>query len=155
MDAVRVGDDYGRFRFQLLIGRILVGMKGSYMLIPNALELDYGFDHGVESSITEDCWFAFCFPDKIRFCNGKLVEQSPFNLFDVMKQRRRWATGLWKVVLHHPTPWYNKFFMTFQMITWLFAWINLISVVCGVALSDFRMDLPLVVYNGLVFGVFK
>jgi egghead protein (zeste-white 4 protein) len=155
MDAVRVGDDYGRFRIQLLLGRILVGMKGSYMVIPNEFEQDVGFDHGVYSSITEDCWFAFCFPDKVRFCPGKLVEQSPFNLMDVVKQRRRWATGLWKVVLHHPTPWYNKLFLGGQMVTWLFAWLNFASVICGFALSEYYTPIELAIYNGFVFGIFK
>ncbi|KAJ3095511.1 hypothetical protein HK100_005801, partial [Physocladia obscura] len=155
MDSVRVGDDYGRFRMQLLIGHVLVGMKGSFMVIPNELELEAGFDHGPHSSITEDAWFAFCYPDRIRFCPGRLVEQSPFNLGDVIKQRRRWATGLWKVIFHHPTPVYNKFILIFQMVTWLTAPLNVVSVLCGLILSNYKASVMLAAYNGFVFGVFN
>ena len=46
-DAIRVADDYGKFAFQYrLCQQPLIGMHGSYAAVHNAVELDFGFDHG-------------------------------------------------------------------------------------------------------------
>ena len=71
----------------------LIGMHGSFVVCQNAVEIDFGFDHGVEGSITEDTFFAMHIAShgvKVKWCEGHMFEQSPFNVEDFAKQRCRW-----------------------------------------------------------------
>ena len=53
-DTIRVGDDYGKFALQYRVSKQpLIGMHGSFVVCQAAVELDFGFDHGIEGSITE------------------------------------------------------------------------------------------------------
>ena len=102
-DTIRVADDYGKFAFQYrLCGEPLIGMHGSYAAVHNAVELDFGFDHGEAGSITEDTYFALLIAEhgvKFRWVHGAMHEQSPFTVVDFMKQRCRWFSGLWLCVV--------------------------------------------------------
>ncbi len=154
-DALRTGDDFARFRFQCVIHRNLVGMKGSFMVIPNSIEREVGFDHGPESSITEDAYFAMLNWDKIRFCRGILEEQSPFTLWDTVKQRRRWASGLWKLLWYHPAAWWKKSFLTLQMIAWTLSPLVGVSLVASFVLYNYSMPpflSGLLTFNFLMFN---
>jgi egghead protein (zeste-white 4 protein) len=121
------------------MGTVLVGMKGSFMVIPHSTEKRVGFDHGPEASITEDAWFAFCI-GKIYWCEGVLLEQSPFTLMDLIKQRRRWATGLWKVIMHHPVGWHRKIILASQMLAWVLSPFTWLSLICGFALFNYEVN---------------
>ena len=58
-DTIRVGDDFGKFALQYrMFEDPLIGMHGSFVVCQNAVEIDFGFDHGLEGSITEDTFFA-------------------------------------------------------------------------------------------------
>jgi egghead protein (zeste-white 4 protein) len=154
-DSMRTGDDFARFRFQFVIGKNLVGMKGSFMVIPNSIEQDVGFDHGIHSSITEDAWFAMCNWDKIRFCRGVLEEQSPFTIRDVIKQRRRWASGLWKLIFFHPIVWWKKFFLAAQMLSWVLSPLIIASFVCAFIFYEYRVPVPIALILGFNFAMFN
>ena len=154
-DAMRTGDDFARFRLQTMIGRILIGMKGSFMIVPNFLEQTIGFDHGQHASITEDAWFAFSNWDKIRFCRGILEEKSPFTIFDAVKQRRRWATGLWLVIIYHPCSWWKKSLMSAQMLSWILSPFVVFSFLASFVLYEYRMPTPLAICLGFNFAMFN
>jgi egghead protein (zeste-white 4 protein) len=98
VDSVRTGDDLGRFRTQFaLLHRPIFGMHGSFVLVPAKVERLITWDGGGASSITEDAWFALSAMDHgVRFdwVEGFIREQSPFTLFDLIQQRRRWFCGL-------------------------------------------------------------
>lgn len=99
-DSVRVGDDFGKFRLQYAAHAPWIGMHGSFVVCPNAVEKLIGFDHGLEGSITEDAFFALMAWSKgVKFSwiNAIMFEQSPFTITDFILQRRRWFGGLWLV----------------------------------------------------------
>ena len=154
-DSMRTGDDFARFRFQCLIGKCLIGMKGSYMVVPNELEQTVGFDHGPRSSITEDAWSALLHWDKLRFCRGMLVEQSPFTIRDIIKQRRRWASGLWLLVIYHPAAWWKKTVLFMQMIAWIMSPLVAVSFVASFVLFQYKMPVYLGVPLGFIFAMFN
>eukprot|EP01084_Bolivina_argentea_P133632 235845_1 len=94
-EAVRVGLDLARYRFQLkLINKIIFSLKGSFILVSNKIEIEHGtsFDCcGEFGSITEDSWWAYTqniHKNKFNWCNGVLIEQSAFYINDTIKQRR-------------------------------------------------------------------
>jgi egghead protein (zeste-white 4 protein) len=147
------GDDYGRFRFQNMLGYTLVGMKGSFMVVPRKLEMEIGFDHGPASSITEDAWFAFVV-SRVYWCEGTLYEQSPFTIRDIIKQRRRWASGLWQVVLHHPSAWWRRLMLAVQMMCWVLAPIGWLALVCGFVFSKYQLYPSIATYNAIMTAVF-
>jgi len=144
-DAVRVGDDIGRFRLQLrLLGKAYFGLKGSFVLIPNDIETEHStsFDCcGTLGSITEDSWWAFTQnmnENKFAWCNGTLVEQSPFTINDLRKQRKRWVSGLISVLFYHPCPIKDKMILAIQLFGWcllpifaLFTWTDIVLFGAG------------------------
>ena len=65
IDAIRTGDDLGRFRTQYkLLKKPLFGMHGSFFLVNTLLEKKVGFDLGGRGSITEDAYFALVCADR-------------------------------------------------------------------------------------------
>ena len=108
-DTIRVGDDFGKFALQYrMFEDPLIGMHGSFVVCQNAVEIDFGFDHGVEGSITEDTFFAMHIAShgvKVKWCEGHMFEQSPFNVEDFAKQRCRWyGTRLGRGASHARSP---------------------------------------------------
>lgn len=100
-DSIRVGDDYGRFRFQFENGAAWFGMHGSFVVVHNKLEQAIGFDHGPAGNITEDAYFALIARHigvRFAFIHAFMDEQSPYSLKDFVAQRRRWFGGLWLCV---------------------------------------------------------
>lgn len=154
-DAMRTGDDFARWRLQCIIGINMVGMKGSFMIIPNHIEQSIGFDHGPQSSITEDAFFGLCNWNKIRFCRGVLREQSPFTILDTIKQRRRWASGLWKVLYYHPIASYKKTVLFLQMIAWIFSPLVVTSFIANFVLFRYSMPISLAIILGFNFSMFN
>jgi len=121
-DSLRTGDDATRFRTQFRLGALFCGMHGSYILVRADIERTVSFDVGPEGSITEDAWWAFAqafFGREFRWVDGYLVEQSPEHWKDFAKQRRRWYSGLWKVVLYSPAPLVARAALAMFLITWV------------------------------------
>lgn len=98
IDAVRTGDDLGRFRLQFgTFGRPPFGMHGSFVLVPAAVEERVTWDFGARGAVTEDAYFSLVAMEQgVRFgwVEGFLREQSPFTIRDLVQQRRRWYSGL-------------------------------------------------------------
>ncbi len=98
VDSVRTTHDLGFFRFQYkLLKAPLIGIHGSFLLIPANVENQVGFDWGPESSVTEDLAFglqAYQAGFKFGWINGFIREQSPLSIVDIIKQRKRWINGI-------------------------------------------------------------
>ena len=107
-DAIRVGDDIGRFHFQYkTIHQPIFGAHGSFLLTNGALENDITWEI---SGMTEDFEFALRSWMKGYKCGeilGVVREQSPQSVVDFLKQRRRWFVGIRTV--KHPIARYLIF----------------------------------------------
>ena len=97
-DSVRTGTDYGCLRFSLrVLHEAVFGWKGSFIVAKAAAEKAVTFDHGPDSSLAEDCFFACAACQRgysFGFVEGEMLEQSAFTVKDYVLQRRRWARGL-------------------------------------------------------------
>lgn len=133
IDAVRAGDDLGRFRAQYhAFKKPLFGMHGSFVLVLDYLENVLSWDLGGKGSVTEDAYFALKAAERgIEFywVEGNLLEQSPQNLMDLMQQRRRWFTGLRLLVTDASIHWKTRLPLRVSVLMWTVSWI---SVVCGI-----------------------
>lgn len=117
-DAIRVGDDLGRFHLQYKIfHRPIFGAHGSFLLTNGALENEITWEI---AGMTEDFEFALNAWIKGHRCGeilGLVREQSPQTILDFLKQRRRWFVGIQSV--RHPIARYL-----------VFQWIC--GILCGV-----------------------
>ena len=58
-DSFRVADDMGKLRLQFkMFHKPLFGWKGSFVVTQLAAERRVSYDHGMEGSIAEDCFFS-------------------------------------------------------------------------------------------------
>ncbi len=130
-DSLRVGDDYGRFRLQFEHGVAPFGMHGSFIVCRNDIELEIGFDHGFEGSITEDAYFALMAQQagvRFGFIHAFMYEKSPFTLGDFIRQRRRWFGGLWLCALTPRLPWRERAALASFMVLWSISWFCILMV---------------------------
>ncbi len=132
-DAVRTGDDLGRFRLQYaLFKRPLFGMHGSYFVVHSLVEKRIGFDLGGRGSITEDAYFALkCSQRGVKFdwINGSIREQSPFTIGDLLKQRRRWMNGLQLLIMDKTVSLKQRFPLGLALILSQIAWLGLMVTI--------------------------
>ncbi|MGE0726987.1 MAG: glycosyltransferase family 2 protein [Acidimicrobiia bacterium] len=120
-DNLRTGDDVSRFYFQYRLATAAFGVHGSFILVRNDAEASVGFEFGAEGSITEDAWWALSMLERghrFGWVDGYVVEQAPSTVKDFVRQRRRWYSGLAKVALYAPAPWWARLVMMAFMATW-------------------------------------
>jgi len=128
-DSLRTGDDVSRFYLQYRLGVALFGMHGSFIVVRNRIAQESGFDVGPEGSITEDAWWALgLLQNGVRFAwvDGFVEEQAPRTVKDFVYQRRRWYSGLWKVALYAPAPWWGRTMMALFMTAWTLSCIGIV-----------------------------
>lgn len=85
-------------------------------------EKDVSFDHGLDGSVAEDCYFSMIAFKKnytFDFIEGEMWEKSPFHIQDFMQQRKRWLQGIFLVVHSSEIPWKNKMFLAMSLYAWL------------------------------------
>jgi beta-1,4-mannosyltransferase len=162
VDAIRTGDDLGRFRLQYrLFKKPLFGMHGSFFVVPAVLEKTIGFDLGGKGSITEDAYFALIASDRgVRFywIDGFIQEQSPFTILEVLKQRRRWITGLRLLMFDKAISLNQRLMLGFNMTLWRLAWIGpvvtLWNVLAGGSLVPGVVGYAAAITSGMVGVVY-
>ncbi|MCC6436892.1 MAG: glycosyltransferase family 2 protein [Acidimicrobiales bacterium] len=120
-DNLRTGDDVSRFYFQYRLATAAFGVHGSFILVRNDAERSVGFEFGMEGSITEDAWWALSMLERghrFGWVDGYVIEQAPSTVKDFVRQRRRWYSGLAKVALYAPAPWWARVVLMAFMATW-------------------------------------
>jgi egghead protein (zeste-white 4 protein) len=143
-DSLRTGDDVSRFYLQYRLGAALFGMHGSFVVVRNRLCRVAGFDVGPEGSITEDAWWAFGLLEQgVRFgwVDGFVEEQAPRTTRDFMFQRRRWYSGLWKVALYAPSPWWARLLLLTFMSGWTMSCVAVLYTVANLFMGFYTNEL--------------
>lgn len=155
-DSIRVGDDMGRFHLQYRLNRILFGMHGSFLLVRASVERQVGFDFPPEACTTEDTTWALlqmAAGNRFRWVDGTVVEQSPRNLGDFIRQRRRWFTGMWWAARRTEVPLRHRASLWLAMLLWTVGWsgfaYSLLHVLSGVTVPG-----PLAFLGDGIFAVY-
>ena len=120
-DAMRTGDDLGRFRLQYSLGVPLFGMHGSFIVVRGIDDARLSFDVGPRNSIAEDAaWALRAWTKGFRFAwvNGYLLEQPPQTVRDFVKQRSRWLIGIRLVLLDKTIPLRYRLCMAIFTYSW-------------------------------------
>ncbi|XP_054163777.1 beta-1,4-mannosyltransferase egh-like [Oppia nitens] len=103
MDTNRVADDMGKVKFQFkFFNKPVFSWKGSYFVCRAKAERTVTFNHGIDGSIAEDCYFAlkaYQIGYTFDWIEGQMWEQSPFTIKDFIRQRKRWMQGIYLVLL--------------------------------------------------------
>lgn len=162
VDAVRTGDDLGRFRLQYaLFKKPLFGMHGSYFVVNSLLERKVGFDLGSNGSITEDAYFALKCADrgiKFNWVDGAIREQSPFSISDLLKQRRRWFCGLRMLVRDKEVSFKQRFVLGLTLalarIAWIGFFVTIWNVVVGGSSLPFVLQYIAALMTGSIISVY-
>ena len=132
-DALRTGDDLGRFRLQYALGAPVFGAHGSYLVVRGVEETALSFDVGPANSITEDAaWALRAWSRGWRFgwVHGYVHEQPPQRASDFIRQRARWITGIRQVVRDRTVPRRFRVVLLCFVVLWHLAVLPL-----GIALA--------------------
>ena len=168
-DTFRVSDDMGKLRFQfIMFHRPLFSWKGSYVVSKYVAEKDVSYDHGLDGSVAEDCFFSMIAYSKgytFDFIEGEMWEKSPFSFWDFIQQRKRWLQGIFLVVHSNNIPINNKIFLAMSLYAWItipFSTSNiLLAYFCPLPSNTYTLFNVLVGFVGAVniymyiFGVVK
>ncbi|CAJ0941604.1 unnamed protein product, partial [Mesorhabditis belari] len=121
-DSFRVADDMGKLRFQFkAFHKPLFGWKGSYVVTQVGAERKVSYDHGMEGSIAEDCFFSMVAMQHgytFDFIDGEMHEKSPFTMFDFLQQRKRWLQGILLTVHSRAIPLKHKLLLAMSLYAW-------------------------------------
>lgn len=112
----------GKLRFTFsCFHKPVFGLKGSFVVSRAGAERQVTFDHGMEGSIAEDCFFSMiAFRDgyTFDFVEGEMFEKSPFTFWDFLQQRKRWLQGIYLTVHSKHIPWRYKTFLALSLYAW-------------------------------------
>ncbi|KAI6197772.1 hypothetical protein M3Y94_01264300 [Aphelenchoides besseyi] len=122
-DSFRVADDMGKLKFQLgVLHKPFFSWKGSFVVAKLGAERRVNWDHGLEGSIAEDCFFSMiALRDgySFNFIDGEMHEKSPFTIWDFLQQRKRWLRGIFLTVHSRAIPLRCKLFLAFSLYAWI------------------------------------
>ncbi len=121
-DAVRPADDLSRFHFfTAVLHRPLVGFHGEHLLVRASVEAAVGWDFGPNVKV-EDAYFALTFLERYSagstFLNSLSYGASPATVGDLVKQRRRWAAGLFALAFDRRFRWSAKAPLVYAVLQW-------------------------------------
>ncbi|KAI1290301.1 Beta-1,4-mannosyltransferase egh [Halotydeus destructor] len=168
-DSFRVAEDMGKLRFQFyMFHRPLFSWKGSYVVSRFRAERDVSYDHGLDGSVAEDCYFSMIAYKKgytFDFIEGEMWEKSPFTIKDFIQQRKRWMQGIFLVVHSPLIPFQNKLFLTMSLYAWMTIPLSTSNILWAylfpLPTNEYALFNTLVAFVGAVniylyiFGVFK
>jgi beta-1,4-mannosyltransferase len=123
-DCIRTGSDLGRGWLSMRLGLPLFGLHGSWIVVRNDVERAAGFDVTPAGSLAEDSWWGLTEAQagvRTRWVDGYMAEQCPESARDFMRQRRRWANGMTRAVLHAPADFRYKAVMAVSIVCWMLA----------------------------------
>lgn len=160
-DALRTGDDLGRFRFQYKkVKKPISGMHGSFLLIPALIEKELTWDSGARSQITEDAYLALkAMENKIQFdwIDGFIREQSPFTFRDFLNQRVRWFCGLTMVITDKKLKFTSRIGLVLMIISWSVTWlatfVTIANIVSGFIAGENYFPFWAVICTSIITGV--
>ncbi|KAI6201120.1 Glyco-trans-2-like domain-containing protein [Aphelenchoides besseyi] len=137
-DSFRVADDMGKLHYQLSIfHKPLFAWKGSFVVTKVEAERKVNWDHGLEGSLAEDCFFSMiAFRDgySFDFIDGEMHEKSPFTIWDFLQQRKRWLQGIFLTVHSKAIPMRYKLFLGLSLYAWItMPFTSLQVVLCAIA----------------------
>jgi egghead protein (zeste-white 4 protein) len=149
-DAVRPADDISRFAALTGRGTPLAGLHGELLLIRASVEETIGWDFGPKA-IVEDAQLAlnFCsrYPGRSDWFAGHCYGASPATVRDLVKQRERWAWGLFALALNRAIPLRHRVFLGYCVCTWMLGPLQHIGVILVTAAMLNEMNTsPLSIY---------
>lgn len=140
VDAIRPGDDLGRFAWTTGRGAPLGGCHGENLLVHSSALRAIGWDFGPQE-IVEDSRFALTFSKLFRGMSSWIVARcygaSPATAVDFVKQRIRWAEGMSRLAFSRKKktgiPLKNRLMIMHNMIVWATGLAQPALVVFGLA----------------------
>jgi len=131
-DSIRPAGDIAQFTlFTGVLGTPMVGLHGEHLLVRGDIEEEIGWDF--PETIVEDAYFAleFCklHRGRARMLNSYSYGASPATVIDLVRQRRRWSEGLFRLVFERSLPWKTKLPLAYSVICWSLAPFQFVGLV--------------------------
>ncbi len=132
-DSLRPADDLTRFLFFTgLLGRPLAGLHGEHLLVRASVEHTIGWDFGASVKV-EDAYFGMYFsqryPGRSTFLPSCSYGASPATVSDLVKQRRRWAAGLFALFFDRRISIPAKWSLCYATFNWVAGILQHVGVV--------------------------
>lgn len=128
-DALRLGDDLGRYKLQYTLGIPMFGIHGSFLLIRGDADRQLPFDVGKSNSIAEDtAWALKAWQKGYRFSwvKGFILEQPTMDIKDFLKQRQRWLSGMKLVIKDPKISFKYKILLSVYTYLWQYSFVSLL-----------------------------
>jgi len=159
IDSVRTWDDLWRFRLQYkLFNKPALGIHGSFFLVPADLERSIWFDLTPKWSVTEDAYFGMIAAQKwVKFwrVNGYIREQSPFTVWDIIKQRRRRFSWLLLLIFDSDVAFRVRWWLWLYMLLWAIAPLATIWMVINFLSFGSYLPLWMSIFFSVTFGMIE
>ncbi len=150
-DSIRPIDDLSKFYFFTGGGTPRMGLHGEHLLLRSDIEETIGWDFGKKVKV-EDAYFALFFakkyPGKSGFLNSATYGSSPSSVKDLIKQRRRWSSGLIHLISDKSIHLRDKKVLSYAVFIWLVGFAQNVWVVILIGLLIGQDTAP--VFKGIV-----
>jgi hypothetical protein len=150
-DSIRPIDDLSKFYFFTGGGTPRMGLHGEHLLIRGDIEETIGWDFGKRVKV-EDAYFALFFakkyPGKSGFLNSATYGSSPSSVRDLIKQRRRWSSGLIQLIADKSIALRDKKVLSYAVFIWLVGFAQNVWIVILTGLLIGQNTAP--VFRGIV-----
>jgi len=102
-----------------LLRKCYFGIKGSHLLVHSKIVKEIGWAHGV---FADDLIFGIKaqerFGNIFKWMSGYIIEQPPFSLKDLFKQRERWYRNLLDVIIRGDISNKSRLILLYNVILW-------------------------------------
>ncbi len=150
-DSIRPIDDLSKFYFFTGNGTPKMGLHGEHLLIRSDIEEMIGWDFGRRVKV-EDAYFALFFakkyPGKSGFLKGSTYGSSPSNVLDLIKQRRRWSSGLIHLISDKSIHFRDKKILSYAVFIWMTGFVQNVWTIILIGLLIDQNTAP--VYKGVI-----